>query len=337
MTRLSPEVLARVLPILREAIDVTEQLDGEMRRPGERAHVGTYLRLLGLADQFDNYGATEIQNSYDAEEPEWRAKLKALTQIEAETKRRLRVGDIVGAQEAYVPAANDLHNELFKDSGSGDFVDWLIEIGDFDSALKVVDSWVGQTTYWNAMWYAREKARILLRAGRRAEAMDFLAERGAEAEAAGDSEMLFVIAHSLVMAKELTQARAIFRSAATSALAAASREVRRLLAGQHDDGASFIQDATPVSIAQFQCEIGDKEGAVTTLKSVLTLEPPPVTKEERQRRRGPTIWTFQLTTATPMPLLPTAPMVPATWVPWPLSSKGLLSLLAKSQPTRSST
>ena len=26
--------------------------------------------------------------------------------------------------------------------------------------------------------------------------------------------------------------------------------------------------------------------------------------------------TFQLTPTTPMPLLPTAPMVPATWVPW---------------------
>ena len=47
--------------------------------------------------------------------------------------------------------------------------------------------------------------------------------------------------------------------------------------------------------------------------------------------------TFQLTPVTPVPLLPTAPMVPATWVPWPLSSVGLLSLLMKSQPRQSST
>src|SRR5262245_12069418 len=42
--------------------------------------------------------------------------------------------------------------------------------------------------------------------------------------------------------------------------------------------------------------------------------------------------TFQSMPTTPRLLLPVAPMVPATWVPWPLSSKGLLSLLAKSQP-----
>ena len=36
------------------------------------------------------------------------------------------------------------------------------------------------------------------------------------------------------------------------------------------------------------------------------------------------------TPATPMPLFPTAPIVPATWVPWPLSSIGSPSLLAKS-------
>ena len=42
------------------------------------------------------------------------------------------------------------------------------------------------------------------------------------------------------------------------------------------------------------------------------------------------IETCQLMPATPMPLLPTAPIVPETCVPWPLSSIGLESLLAKS-------
>ena len=37
---------------------------------------------------------------------------------------------------------------------------------------------------------------------------------------------------------------------------------------------------------------------------------------------------------TPTPLFPVAPMVPATWVPWPLSSIGLASLLLKSYPCR---
>ena len=32
--------------------------------------------------------------------------------------------------------------------------------------------------------------------------------------------------------------------------------------------------------------------------------------------------TFQLTPTTPTPLLPTAPMIPATWVPWEWSSIG---------------
>ena len=39
---------------------------------------------------------------------------------------------------------------------------------------------------------------------------------------------------------------------------------------------------------------------------------------------------------TPMPLLLTAPIVPATCVPWPSSSSGRLSLLTKSQPLTSS-
>ena len=36
------------------------------------------------------------------------------------------------------------------------------------------------------------------------------------------------------------------------------------------------------------------------------------------------IWTFQFTPATPKPLLPLAPMMPATCVPWPLRSIGSL-------------
>ena len=49
------------------------------------------------------------------------------------------------------------------------------------------------------------------------------------------------------------------------------------------------------------------------------------------------IETFQLTPTTPEPLLPTAPIVPATCVPCPWSSIGSASLLAKSQPYTSST
>ena len=35
------------------------------------------------------------------------------------------------------------------------------------------------------------------------------------------------------------------------------------------------------------------------------------------------IETDQLMPVTPVPLLPEAPMMPATWVPWPLSSMTL--------------
>ncbi|MNY00133.1 hypothetical protein D3C86_1326160 [compost metagenome] len=38
------------------------------------------------------------------------------------------------------------------------------------------------------------------------------------------------------------------------------------------------------------------------------------------------------TPTTPLPLLARAAMVPATWVPWPWSSMGSLSLLPKSGP-----
>ena len=44
------------------------------------------------------------------------------------------------------------------------------------------------------------------------------------------------------------------------------------------------------------------------------------------------ILTFQFTPTTPTPLLPTAPIVPETCVPWLWSSNGLLSLFTKSQP-----
>ena len=54
------------------------------------------------------------------------------------------------------------------------------------------------------------------------------------------------------------------------------------------------------------------------------------------RNFSPMIWTSQITPATPMPLFPTAPMVPEQWEPWPLSSMGSLSLLTKSQPWMSS-
>ena len=46
---------------------------------------------------------------------------------------------------------------------------------------------------------------------------------------------------------------------------------------------------------------------------------------------------FHVTPVTPTPLLPAAAIVPATCVPWPLSSVGLLSWFTKSQPRQSST
>ena len=42
------------------------------------------------------------------------------------------------------------------------------------------------------------------------------------------------------------------------------------------------------------------------------------------------IFVVHATPLVPMPLFPTAPIVPATWVPWPLSSVGFPSLLTKS-------
>src|SRR5215467_2100723 len=47
--------------------------------------------------------------------------------------------------------------------------------------------------------------------------------------------------------------------------------------------------------------------------------------------------TFQLTPTTPTLLFPTAPIVPPTCVPWPLSSIGSESLLATSIPLQAST
>jgi hypothetical protein len=44
------------------------------------------------------------------------------------------------------------------------------------------------------------------------------------------------------------------------------------------------------------------------------------------------IFTVHATPETPRALFPTAPMMPATWVPWPLSSSGSSSLFTKSYP-----
>ena len=61
---------------------------------------------------------------------------------------------------------------------------------------------------------------------------------------------------------------------------------------------------------------------------------------QARRRRSPArtgmIETSQLTPAMSAPLLPSAPIVPATCVPWPLKSSGVLSFWMKSQPRVSS-
>src|SRR3990167_7449018 len=44
------------------------------------------------------------------------------------------------------------------------------------------------------------------------------------------------------------------------------------------------------------------------------------------------ILTLQLTPTTPSALLPAAPMIPATWVPWPLSSIASVVFDRKFQP-----
>ena len=50
-----------------------------------------------------------------------------------------------------------------------------------------------------------------------------------------------------------------------------------------------------------------------------------------------TMVTCQFIPVTPIPLFPTAPIVPAVWVPWPKSSSGSLSWLMVSIPWQSST
>src|SRR5262249_17901612 len=50
-----------------------------------------------------------------------------------------------------------------------------------------------------------------------------------------------------------------------------------------------------------------------------------------------TMLTCQLTPVTPRPLLPAAPRMPDTWVPWPLSSLGSLEPARQFQPFTSST
>ena len=50
------------------------------------------------------------------------------------------------------------------------------------------------------------------------------------------------------------------------------------------------------------------------------------------RNFSPIMLAVQFTPTTPKPLLPTAPMVPATWVPWEWSSIGLQVLLMALNP-----
>ena len=50
------------------------------------------------------------------------------------------------------------------------------------------------------------------------------------------------------------------------------------------------------------------------------------------RNFAPIMLAVQFTPTTPTPLFPTAPIVPETWVPWPLSSRGSHKLVMALNP-----
>ena len=87
--------------------------------------------------------------------------------------------------------------------------------------------------------------------------------------------------------------------------------------------AVFIEDEYPPPPHEF--EVRSTPIFVAYAMDLIPSEryPPP----DPPRNLSPTIETFQLTPTTPLPLFPTAPIVPAQCVPCELSSCGLLSLL----------
>src|SRR5258708_6169590 len=76
---------------------------------------------------------------------------------------------------------------------------------------------------------------------------------------------------------------------------------------------------TPLS---FNCLIRERQ----VMASLMS--PNPCESKNLQGR----ICTFQFTPTTPTPLLPTAPRIPDTWVPWLLSSNGSQELFTALNP-----
>jgi hypothetical protein len=178
MSTLSLETTAHALPILREAIAATERLEG-LSSDNARFAIGTYIRSLGLAEEFGHYGQGEVDTAEASHRPEWHQARKELQEIEAEAARKLRSRDFVGARETYRSAEEQrevVFNELHR---FGDFLGWLLDVGGIDLTREFRRSAEWAKVFWHPshrLGETRRLAKALIAAGHRPEGVELLRE-----------------------------------------------------------------------------------------------------------------------------------------------------------------
>jgi hypothetical protein len=196
---LAPETKARVVSLLREAVEAAERLSGSPKE-WARYTIGRYLRDLGLEEPFDNYGQVEIEAAEAPPRPEWDQARQKLREIEAEAQRRLKAHDFRTAREIYRSGDEQRATVFGNLSRFGDFLGWLFQDDDPDLWLAFYRSSDWKEVFWYSQsdeLPARALAKALISVGLREEGIKILRERCSFQEANGDPEPLAWVGKTL--------------------------------------------------------------------------------------------------------------------------------------------
>jgi hypothetical protein len=267
-----PQIDSRVISLLREAMEIAERLDDRQRMP-VRANIGGWLQRLGLAAEFGSYAADAIGarekffHDRIPPDPEGEAQSNKLQELEAEAKRRVVSGDLLGARDVYLSAEDlrDDHNRAGALGADVRFLEWKLEAGDLAGAVDLYRS-----VDWRSVWTHVEMARRIASAfnamGQRSKGLRILMELRPSSDVDDAYMILSYLGQALWKVGETEESKAVLRDAAKASLAAVHRDVRLPLSG--------YTSCEPISIARIQSAISDQEGAQETLHGILKLESP---------------------------------------------------------------
>lgn len=269
----SPEAQVRLDPLFYRAFEIAVGAGLDTSGVHFRAGLARLAQQAGAAVEHaslvDDWIAAQDRFLQEGcpDDPEKLADQQKLIELDRAARARVLDGDLQGAERIYLSAENlrDEHEQTGQLGAHCTILTWLLETGDLQAGVAFFRS-----TNWRAspvyVHMGRRVMEAFSKAGQRLAGMDLLRNLQ-PVPGMHDAHLTSHVLGQLLWALDETDnGLALIRDAAQASVARAAADVGVPLWG--------YRSCEPISMAQLQCTLADREGAAATLNGVLQLAVP---------------------------------------------------------------